>query len=118
MKWLAHPLTVLAISLVAVIAVVSLRRGQRVGDQSGAQVAQLRQEVDRLNTQHEQLKTELQKAGTPLAQEKMIRDQLLLKKEGEYVVQLTDDPRLREQAVVPAASPTPLEEWKKLVLGE
>lgn len=116
MKWLSHPVAVCIFSLVACIFAISLRQRIHSSAGSGQQVAQLRAEVERLEAQSDSLLHQLETANTPLAQEKMIRNQLLMKKEGEYVVQLVDDPRKKTQKNEAESIPSPLEAWKALLL--
>ncbi len=49
---------------------------------------QKKQELERENTRTEQLKRELDTAQSPLEQERIIRDQLLLQKPGEVLLLL------------------------------
>lgn len=84
---------------------------------AGSQVtsAQLGAELQSIQAENTQLETELQQANTPFAQEKILRDELLLQKPGEIVLQVVAPP---EQSVEPeqtATHQTPWEEWQEVI---
>ncbi len=118
MKWLAHPLIVVGITLVAGLIYLSLQRGGAAAQQSALRVQQERERVAEMESTNNQLLQQLEQANTPLAKEKMIRNQLLMQKEGEYVVQLVMDPRATPAPAEPKPQQTPLDAWKKLILGQ
>lgn len=73
--------------------------------------------TDQLQEQVDDLEKSLEEAQAPFVQEKIIRDQLLLQKPGEYVVQLPTELVSPEPSQLDnQAEATPLEKWKR-VLG-
>lgn len=107
-----HPLMILLMTLVAGIFMVSLYISSKDG-KSGAQIVQILEEsVERQKKRVEALEQQAQLANDPFIQEKIQRDELLLQKPGEIVLQL---PPITVPSPTPEPTPkqmTPWEEWK------
>lgn len=115
MKWFTHPITILFFTLVAVVFFFSLEQSGQKSAQSQNTVSQLTIEVEKLEAENKALEVELKQAETPLNQEKQVRDQLLMKKPGEYVVQFAQDPRTKQVTPPQEEKETPLAAWKRLI---
>ena len=88
-KPLEHPITIIAISVAAFLLIISLRQTSQKSQQSTSEVSVLEEKAYNLSKEVQDLQTELEHSKSPEYKEKIIRDQLLLQKEGEYIVQLT-----------------------------
>ena len=61
------------------------------------------------------LETAIIESQQPFAKEQIIRNELLMKREGEYVVQIPDELVTTTQRVTRAEFLTPWEEWRQLL---
>jgi cell division protein FtsB len=109
-KWLFHPVTVFLATMLAIWLYLSLLRTEQKMELSSQSVTELDQEVQQIADQVSELNKRLERAQSQQSQEQKIRDELLLKKPGEYVIQLPEKEPLpmRSQTTTPT---TPLEEW-------
>ena len=102
MNFLRNPLTILAFTLVFAFFFFSLRKNAKKSYISIQNVNLLENEVKQLKSETNNQKNQLEIIKQPLTKEKIVRNELLLQKPGEYVVQL------------PPASPTPSQEEQKI----
>jgi cell division protein FtsB len=109
-----HPLSILVFSLICLYFILSLRRNLKRLNVSYNNLKQVETQVKKLETGLEEKQQQLEQAQLPLAQEKIARNELLLKKPGEYVVQL---PKLasEQDQFTPSPSPQPLEQWRQVL---
>lgn len=111
---LKHPVTVVILTLLAVFYYLSLDKSARKAAVSSQTVAQLHGEMDQVQSEVAQLHSQLESANHPITQEKAIRNELLLQKPGEYILQVPDLEVL-EAVQRHSEELTPWEEWKKLL---
>jgi hypothetical protein len=71
--------------------------------------------VDQRQQEFEKVKKEANRAQTSLNQESIIRDELLMQKPGEYIVQMPDLPEPIITQKVTQKQLSPWEEWKALL---
>ena len=100
------PLTMLAITGLA---------GQQSIQESAQTASQLNQEVEQLTSRVSDLENQLQQATSSAAQERIIRDELLMQKPGEFVIQLPDLGELDKFDETSPELKTPWEEWQLLL---
>lgn len=112
-KFLAHPLVILALTLFAVLFVISLQKTAQKSQVASENVRLLEEKTQQLSDQIEQEKQALENSSSGLSKEKILRDELLLQKPGEYIIQIPDDKIL--EANVAEAQKTPWEEWQELL---
>lgn len=112
---LFHPITVVVITILAMLYFFSLRTTLQQAERPSKTVSELKQEVTDLASEVSSLEEKAELAQTEFAREKMIRDELLMQKPGEYVIQLSDKIDVTLPASLPSPTPTPWEEWKKLL---
>jgi|GEM_PF-474852 len=104
-------------TIVTILVCLSLYLNSRaLGGHSQDSLKTLQAQLDNEKTQVSQLQQTLTDAKSSYAKEKIIRDQLLMQKPGEYVVQLPDLPSLPPQQITETKKLTPWENWKT-VLG-
>ncbi len=111
---LFHPLTALILTVLTIIFVMSLRTNKNEISRSSETIHLLEQEVDKISSEVSQSQQDLETAQLPISKEKIARDELLMQKPGETVLQL---PPLQESDLPEVTQPkTPWEEWKELLL--
>ncbi len=78
-------------------------------------VTHLRSQVNQKQQEYDNIKKQANIAQTSLHQETIIRDELLMQKPGEYIVQMPDlpEPIISQRVIQPQL--TPWEEWKKVL---
>lgn len=114
-KLLLHPVSALIITMVAVLFSLSLYKSTQDIRSSQAGLDQLEGEIAQLGSEVQSVQAEMQQADSPLVKEKIIRNELLMQKPGEYVIQI---PEVIEEpgAVLPESSDTqPWQEWQQLL---
>jgi hypothetical protein len=113
-KILFHPFAPFIVTILVVGLWVSFLMTTHEIRQSHTLVLGLKSKVEAQKKELGSLEEKLKNAQTPYAQESVIRNELLLQKPGEYIVQLPDLPSsvLPQEAKQPIL--TPWEEWKSL----
>ncbi len=113
-KIIYHPLTIIFLSLIAVYFIFSLRSNQKKIDLSRKNIKNLKQIVSKMEKDYNQQTEELKTAKKPLTKEKIVRNELLFKKPGEYVLQLPKiNPVQPEEKFI--EEKTPWEKWRNLL---
>lgn len=113
-KFFSHPLVIIAITCLAGLIFFSLEQSSRKADTSQEAIQVEQEATAKLRQELSDTRAELELAGTKLYQEKMIRDELLLQKEGEIVLQLGEmeeaEPELAQEE-----KKTPWQEWQAVL---
>jgi cell division protein FtsB len=115
-KWYSHPITLLLVAVFAIGLYTSLVKTERKIRTSTESVAILDQEVSKIASEVSDLEAEVKTATSAAAQEVIIRDELLLKKPGEYVIQLPS-PADNKEPNQDSSKTQPWAQWKKLLMG-
>lgn len=105
---LKHPLAIALFTLVCLVFSFSLYRSTEQVRQSQDYLIAMEQETIELETSVSQLAEKVEQSSTPFAKEKLIRDQLLMQRPGEYVVQV---PELQASESVPKHKAETLRPW-------
>ena len=111
---LYRPVVVFVITIFAAYFIFSLKNNLKRTELSQQNLATIQAEVDELDQSVTQQKEELTIAEQPLAKEKIARNELLMKKEGELVIRLPEI-EIVEPTAVGADVLTPWEEWQELL---
>jgi cell division protein FtsB len=114
LKLLQHPGVAVVITLICGVFLLSLHKSSQKSTQSTQTVTKAQEKVAKLEEEVTSLQEKVDKSGSPLEQEKIIRNQLLMQKPGEYVVQIPRSTQ-KEQEIITSDSATPLQAWKKLL---
>jgi cell division protein FtsB len=109
-----HPLTAILITALVIYFIISLRSNLKKLEISRQNLSNIQQDVTQLSKEVESQKQTLHEAQQPLAQEKLARNELLLKKSGEYVIDLPDIV-LKDIKLEPSPSPRPIKKWMELI---
>lgn len=116
MHWFSHPLVIALLTLAGLIFSYSLASNLHRTRSSTEHLSVLEQEIAEMASEVSELEQRASKAQSQEAQEKIIRDELLMQKEGEVIVQLPEINKNDLPLPSPSPSPTPWEEWKELLL--
>jgi hypothetical protein len=111
----SHPLVILLFTLISAALFISLRQSARETSKSAEIVLQALEEFQELDQEVVSLRQETELANSPLRQEKIIRNELLQQVPGERTVQMPILDSTGVEKVAPTPSPTPWEEWRKLL---
>jgi hypothetical protein len=116
LRYSTHPLVALIITLAVIVFYISLVKTERSIKSSTALLDVLQSEVREKQISLADLEAKLQQATSSANQEKIVRDQLLLQKPGEYIVQI---PPLEEKVspVERVVKKSPRQEWWELLRG-
>jgi outer membrane murein-binding lipoprotein Lpp len=101
-------------TVLAVLFVLSLRKTAQKSQTASKNVALLEEKINQLSGQVEAERQAIEYASSDLAKEKILRNELLLQKPGEYVLQIPDDGALVVEAVT-AEQSTPWDQWRELL---
>ncbi|HYD35004.1 MAG TPA: septum formation initiator family protein [Vitreimonas sp.] len=111
---LKHPLTLLIVLFSTLFILMSLYKTLEKTRSSSEAIGVLEQENVKMASEVSELEARLNQAETSLTQEKIIRNELLMQKPGEYVIQLPEVAVTENQAQ-PTPSPSAWQEWKKVL---
>ncbi len=115
LKVFSHPLAILVFTIIGAVFSYSLYSSSQKTRISTEQVAVLEQEIDQMTSEVSELDKQAQAAQTPEMKEKLIRDQLLMQKDGEIVVQIPEIPEFSYNRLQAQPSPEPWDEWEDLL---
>ena len=113
-KLLAHPLVMLGITIFVILFVISLQKTAQKSNVATENVRLLEENNQLLIDQIEQEKDALEYANTDLSKEKIIRNELLMQKPGEYVIQIPNDVVIDQQSGE-VQQQSAWDEWQQLL---
>lgn len=114
---ISHPLVIIVLSVIALSSVISFFVSSRGSRTSAETLEALDTSVARQQERVSELELQAKLSNDPFIQEKIQRDERLLQREGEIVLQL---PVVTAIPTIPEPTPTPLtiwQEWKQLFLN-
>lgn len=115
MRILYSPLVAAIITGIAGIICVSLYiNGYRIR-QSSRSIERLEAEVASMEAKVNEVEQEARTATSSAARERLYREELLLQRPNEYIVQIPDLPLPSPSPIVQPVSERPWEQWKKLL---
>ena len=115
-RLLFHPFTLILATLMVILLIFLLRQTINKTRISPEQKTVLQQEVFKMTREISQLEAEKRLAQHPYTQEKILRNELLLQKPGEYILQVPPVSPLPLPSPVPSPSVTPWQEWQQKLL--
>ena len=115
-RLLAHPITIVVATVLTILFFVSLDKNSQTAQTSIKNLQALDQQTKTLESEVKTLESQVQSAQTNLSKEKIIRNELLLQKEGEFVVQIPQDVQIEENIATSTSNETPWQAWKKILL--
>ncbi len=116
-KLLFHPLTALFLTLLTIIFLISLYHNILDIRKSTETITVLDQENQKLASEISNLEKKLVDTRSDFVQEKITRDELLMQKPGEFIVQLPPLPSPNPQPQLNQQSTTPWQEWRQILFN-
>ncbi len=104
-------ITALILTLVAAAVCISLYMNSRELKEPTSRLESLRSQVIEENRSLEVLQQHVSASQSGYIKEQVIRDQLLMQKPGEYVIQVPDLPAASGEVVQVAPKKSPWEQW-------
>ncbi len=114
-KILFHPIGLVVATGLVVLLWVSLWANTREIKQSQDFILTLQNKVEKEKTEVFQLEEKLSQAESDYQKERIIRDELLMQKPGEYVIQVPDVAPPEVETKKEEKQPTPWEAWQTLL---
>ena len=87
---LYHPISIVIITILAILFYISLEQSSKKTEQSAQQIEILESEVNQLSDKIISLEEKIVLADSDEFKEKVVRNELLLQKEGEYILQIPE----------------------------
>lgn len=107
-----NPIAAIVITLVCGAIMWSLYSQTKSWQQSNQTLVGLRDNISGLEGEINDLENKLDTAQTDFAKEKIVRNELLMQKPGEYVVQLPELAATENPAAAASPTPTPWQAWQ------
>lgn len=89
-KLLYHPVTVLSLTIVAIMFFFSLDKSSKKTQISSENIRVLEYEVNQISQEVIQLEEKIEDSESLQFKEKVVRNELLLQKPGEYILQISN----------------------------
>jgi cell division protein FtsB len=110
---LEKPLIILIATIITLLFIISLRKTASKSLVSQHNIELLEQKLQAVNQQIITEQKDLETTSSEFAKEKVMRDELLLQKPGEYILQIPLEYQNTNNQAQPIP-PTPVESWRKL----
>jgi cell division protein FtsB len=114
-KILFHPFSLVIATIIVVLLWLSLWANTREIKQSQDFILTLQNKVENEKKEVSHLEEKLNQADSDTQKERLIRDELLMQKPGEYVIQVPEVPISEEKVQETQKITTPWEEWRTLL---
>lgn len=114
-QFLNHPLVLASLTIACLLIVFSLQNSKKQAEVSKKSIEELERSVQILELEKQKKEKEVQNGQSSLAIEKITRNELLQKKEGEIVLQIPERESIIKDNDRKEEKSGPLEEWKKLL---
>lgn len=118
-KLIYHPLFLVGVTFVSFLFFLSLLKTSQQTQLSTQNTNSLQNQRDQEAAEVQATRDSLAAAKNSLNREKIIRDELLMRAAGEYIVQISDEDLKQSQNLkneVKISQKTPWDEWRKLLL--
>ncbi len=110
---LEKPFTILIATIITLLFIISLRKTASKSLISQHNIELLEQKLQAVNQQIITEQKDLETTSSEFAKEKVMRDELLLQKPGEYILQIPLEYQ-NSSSELQLPPSTPVEAWKKL----
>ena len=90
-KILYHPLTILGLTILAVMFFFSLDKSGKKTQNSSENIKVLEHEITQISQEVLTLEEKIAQTDSPEFKEKVVRNELLLQKPGEYILQIAEN---------------------------
>ncbi len=109
-----HPFSSIIITIVVFFISFSLYQSKKEISNSTQVLTDLKQEIYQISDDVYSLEGQINQAKTPFAKEKIARDELLMQKDGEIIIQLPTIEETNNQQPT-TSNQTPWEAWRELL---
>ena len=110
---LSHPFFLLIFTILAIISIISLKKTSEKASISRRNIENLEKTIAELEQEVENGRSDLEDSQSEIYKEKIIRNELLQKKEGEIILQI---PEVKEEEMEKDIEDQgQLEAWKELI---
>ncbi|GIK84336.1 MAG: hypothetical protein BroJett025_09580 [Patescibacteria group bacterium] len=89
-KILTHPITIVSITIIATMFFFSLDKSGKKTQNSSENIRVLEHEVNQVSQEIIELEKKIEQTQSEQFKEKVVRNELLLQKPGEYVLQISE----------------------------
>jgi len=96
-KLIYHPITILVITIVAIAFFFSLDKSSRKTQSSNENIKILEYEVNQVSSEIVSLEEKIEDTQSDQFKEKIIRNELLLQKPGEYILQIAESDQIKDE---------------------
>lgn len=110
-----NPFSLVIITGIALLAIFSLYQNTERTKASQQSLLKMEDEVSKLEGEVGELANDLELADSPLQKEKILRNELLMQKPGEYVVQIPDELVQEKEQVEAKEKISPWQAWWRLL---
>ncbi|MBU0576464.1 septum formation initiator family protein [Patescibacteria group bacterium] len=114
-KIIFNPVSLAVLTIISIIFSISLHKSAQKPRYLAQNLQNLESEIMKIEQDVALLEKSIEEAQQPFSQEKIIRDELLMKKPGEYVVQIPDELIKISQPQIQEENLSPWEEWQGLL---
>lgn len=115
-NFLNHPLLIVVFTCLCFLIIFSLRESSKKALVSKESIEKLETSIQSLEKEVANENDKLQNSRQEIAVERIMRNELLRKKEGEIVLQIPDEEQNKEEKTdLKKEKSGPWEEWKKLL---
>ncbi|MGD9129642.1 MAG: septum formation initiator family protein [Candidatus Woesebacteria bacterium] len=116
-RFLSQPIILIAFSILSLSFILSLKKTENISHQSQKNVEILQNEVKKQSENIQELENKIAEADYPLTKEKIQRNDLLMQRPGEYIIQIPTETK-NENKKIAIEIESPWQEWKKLLFGD
>jgi cell division protein FtsB len=114
-KLIFNPITFLGITIISIIFSISLYKSAKRTSYSAENIKSIEEEVLKTEAEVLALEIAIEESQQPFIEEKIIRNELLMKKPGEYVIQIPNELIEQTQTTIEVKTLSPWEEWQQLL---
>ena len=114
-KLIFNPITFLGITIISIIFSISLYKSAKRTSYSAENIKSIEEEVLKTEAEVLALEIAIEESQQPFIEEKIIRNELLMKKPGEYVIQIPNELIEQTQTTIEIKTLSPWEEWQQLL---
>jgi len=117
-KILSHPFFIAIATILSLISIFSLQKSSQQALISKESIEKLEKNIEQAEKELLKEQKKMNESQTEISLEKIKRNELLLKKEGDIILQIPDEENLTtsENQKLEIEKNGPLEEWKQLLI--
>lgn len=110
-----HPISIIICTVLVGILYYSLEKNANTAQISTQTLQELESQTVKMQAEVANLQTELEDSASTSAQERIARNQLLLQKPGEYIIQMPEIASEKTPTATPQPTLSPWQEWQKII---